>query len=258
MVRGGWILVAVCVLVFLGCSEPKTKKKKAKGSSKETATAKETSGDSDAPAVPSADLGPGIDVHTALDLDEKRVRAFSPLEWRRASKSKDYLVRYQSKAQLAYPSVIIVAADPPEGFAKVTEANHTKFVDAVAAKLAEPSEGDGKGSLLKKPVAIQVGTHRAAGWTAPGEAKLDNLVKKIERDCTAVVVNGRMYTVEAWAPVGKLDAKAKAAGHAVAAGLAVPSTDPIESSFPTPSKSAPEPPAVPPKSPEPAPAAAKP
>jgi len=177
--------------------------------------------------VPSESV-PAVEPNSGLDLDGKRVRAFSPAGWRRAPKSYDYLVRYQSMPQLAYPSVVVLAADPPEGFAEVTTENHKAFVDAVAKRLAEEFGVDGKPALRRKPAAATVGSHHAVIWSAPGESKLDRILKPIERECTAVVIDGRLYTVEAWAPVGKLDDKAKAAGRAVAAALAVPSADPIE------------------------------
>jgi hypothetical protein len=167
---------------------------------------------------------PGLDPASRLDLDNGRVSVFSPKGWRRASRSYDYLVRYQSTPQLPYPAVVVLAADPPEGFAEVTADNHAAFVEAIAAGL---TEGDGKG-VVRKPARAKVGTHHAVSWAAGGEAKLDGTPKKIERDCTAVVVAGRLYTVEAWAPRGKLSDAGRAAARAVAAALAVPSLEPVE------------------------------
>jgi hypothetical protein len=167
---------------------------------------------------------PGLDPASRLDLDNGRVSVFSPQGWRRASRSYDYLVRYQSTPQLPYPAVVVLAADPPEGFAEVTADNHAAFVEAIAAGL---TEGDGKG-VVRKPARAKVGTHHAVSWAAGGEAKLDGTPKKIERDCTAVVVAGRLYTVEAWAPRGKLSDAGRAAARAVAAALAVPSLEPVE------------------------------
>jgi len=184
---------------------------------------------------------PGIDAASGLDLDGNRVRSFSPAGWRRAPKSYDYLVRYQSTPQLAYPSVVVVAADPPEGFAEVGKENRRDFVAAVAARLAEEFGGAGQPALIRKPAAVTAGPHHAASWSAPGEAELDGQAKKIERDCTAVVVDGRMYTVETWGLKGKLDDKARAAGRAVAAALAVPSLDPVESLVPEPAEPVAEP-----------------
>jgi hypothetical protein len=207
------------MLVAAGCSGEKVAPKPA---------AKASADGAPAPASATSSSSPGIDVHSGLDVDGKRVRVFSPAGWRRAPKSYDYLVRYQATPQLAYPSVVIVAADPPEGFAEVTKDNQNGFVDAVTARLAEEFGGEGKPALKQKPSAVTLGSHHGVSWSAPGEAKLDNLPKKIERECTAVVIEGRMYTVEAWAPLGKLDDKAKAAARAVAAALAVPSLEPIE------------------------------
>jgi len=167
---------------------------------------------------------PGLDPASRLDLDNGRVSVFSPQGWRRASRSYDYLVRYQSTPQLPYPAVVVLAADPPEGFAEVTADNHAAFVEAIGARLAE---GEGKG-LVRKPARAKVGPHHAVSWAAGGEAKLDGTPKKIERDCTAVVVAGRLYTVEAWAPRGKLSDAGRAAARAVAAALAVPSLEPVE------------------------------
>jgi len=167
---------------------------------------------------------PGLDPASRLDLDNGRVSVFSPKGWRRASRSYDYLVRYQSTPQLPYPAVVVLAADPPEGFAEVTADNHAAFVEAMGARLAE---GEGKG-LVRKPARAKVGPHHAVSWAAGGEAKLDGTPKKIERDCTAVVVAGRLYTVEAWAPRGTLSDAGRAAARAVAAALAVPSLEPVE------------------------------
>ena len=171
---------------------------------------------------------PGIDSTSRLDLDNGRVSVFSPQGWRRAPRSYDYLVRYQSTPQLPYPSVIVVAADPPEAFSEVTAANHAAFVEAIAGTLDAP-EGTG---LLRKPSKANVGPHHAATWSIVGEAKLDGLSKKIERECTAVVIDGRLYTVEAWAPRGKLTDAGREAALAVAAALIVPSMEAIDSLVP--------------------------
>lgn len=229
-------VTVVCLVLLAGCSGEKTKK---------IAKPKAAAGSAEPSTVANEPAAPAVEPHSGLDLDGKRVRAFSPTGWRRAPKSYDYLVRYQSSPQLAYPSVIIVASDPPDGFAEVTKDNHDGFVDAVIARLATEFGGDGKPALRRKPAAATAGTHLAVTWSAPGEAKLDNIPKKIERECTAVVIDGRMYTVEAWAPVGKLDDKAKAAARAVAAALAVPSLDPVEPLAPFGSGSAPTPPEAP-------------
>ncbi len=171
---------------------------------------------------------PGIDPASRLDLDSGRVSVFSPQGWRRAPRSYDYLVRYQSTPQLPYPAVVVLVADPPAGITQVTGDNHAAFVEAVTAGLEEA----GPNGMLRKPVQARVGPHYAATWSAAGEATLDGLPKKIERECTAVVVDGRLYTVEAWAPRGKLSDAGRKAARAVAAALAVPSLDPIESLVP--------------------------
>jgi hypothetical protein len=171
-------------------------------------------------AAPLAELDPA----SRLDLDGGRVSVFSPQGWRRAPRSYDYLVRYQSAPQLPYPAIVVLAADPPEGLAEVTADNHAAFVEAIAAQLAA---GEGT-AIIRKPARATLGPHHAVSWAAGGEATLDGTSKKIERDCTAVVVGGRLYTVEAWAPRGKLTAAGRAAARAVAEALAVPTAEPVE------------------------------
>ncbi len=230
-----WMILTLCILALAGCSEGKAKKKSTstKGTAEATATA--------------AEAPPEVDTNSGLNLDGNRVRVFSPAGWRRASRSAEYLVRYQAKPQGAYPSVVVVAADAPDGFTAVTSENQKGFVAAVAAGLAKDFGGEGKPALKRNAVAATVGPHHAVTWSATGEAKLDSIAKKIDRECLAVVVGGRMYTVEAWAPTGKLDGKAKSAARAVAAALAVPSDDPIEPLVPLEPEPAapPEPPAKP-------------
>jgi hypothetical protein len=174
----------------------------------------------DASAAAAVEIDPG----SRLDLDSGRVSVFSPQGWRRAPRSYDYLVRYQSTPQLAYPAVVVIAAEPPAGFAELTGDNHDAFVEAVAAQLAE-REGE---RILRKPALAQAGPHHAVSWVAGGEAKIDSTAKQIERDCTAVVIAGRLYTIEAWAPRGKLTDASRAAAKAVAAALSVPAVAPAE------------------------------
>ena len=213
-------LLVVSVLPVAGCS-----------GSREVAPA------TDAPGSPAAAAAtPGIDPASRLDLDSGRVSVFSPTGWRRAPRSYDYLVRYQATPQVPYPSVVVLAADPPADITEVTADSQAAFVEAMASLLAE-REGD---KLARPPAAASAGPHAGVGWAATGTAKLDGLPKQIERDCLAVVIDGRLYTVEAWAPRGGLDDKARAAARAVAAALRIPSLEPLEGL----------PPLVPPSEPE--------
>jgi hypothetical protein len=188
---------------------------------------------------PAAAAAVAIDPGSRLDLDSGRVSVFSPQGWRRAPRSYDYLVRYQSTPQLPYPAVVVIAADPPEGFAELTGDNHAAFVEAIAAQLAERENE----SILRKPARAQVGPHHAVSWAASGESNLDGTTNKIERDCTAVVIAGRLYTVEAWALRGKLAEAGRVAAKAVAAALTVPALAPAEplAPFVPPTEPTPEP-----------------
>ena len=207
----------------------------------------------DAPgSPPGAVATPGIDPASRLDLDSGRVSVFSPAGWRRAPRSYDYLVRYQATPQVPYPSVVVLAADPPADITEVTADSQAAFVEAMASLLAD-REGD---KLSRPPAAASAGPHAGVGWAATGTAKLDGLPKQIERDCLAVVIDGRLYTVEAWAPRGGLDDKARAAARAVAAALCVPSLEPLEGLEPLVPPSEPEAePEADEAAPEPAPAA---
>jgi len=206
-------LVAVAVLVVAaGCSGGGTKAKRAK------------SADAPGRAAESETL-PALDPDTTIVVDDGRIAITSPAGWMRAGRSKDYLLRYKPGAKKTFPAIVVTVAEPPDGFAEVTAANQAAFVERIAADLAESFSTDGKSTLLKKPAAVQIGPHAAVGWTAPGTEKIGSLDERIERASFAVVVGGRMYTVEARGPKGKLDAAARLTAKAVAAGLAVPAVE---------------------------------
>jgi hypothetical protein len=107
-------------------------------------------------------------------------------------------------------------------------------------------------------VAVTLGPHLGAAWTAPGTAKVSGMKEPIERSCVAIVFGGRMYTVEARAPKGKLDDSGRSAARGVAAGIAAPAKSPAaeEPAAPVEPKAEPtmpaEPAAEPEKSAEPA------
>ncbi|MFM7107626.1 MAG: hypothetical protein ACKOZU_03350 [Planctomycetaceae bacterium] len=199
--RAGLVLVALVVLGAGGCGGKAGRPSKAKA---------------ERPIVPAE-----VDAESAVRVDDGRITVAPPLGWRREPRSKDYLARYLPGSGKTYPSVTVLGGDPPAGVAAVDEANHAEFVAAMTESLAgQFTSADGKSTLLRKAAAAEVGPHRAVVWAAPGTAKVDGLSQPIERSCTAVVVAGRMYTIEARAPKGKLDDAGRAAGRGVAAGIA--------------------------------------
>lgn len=230
-------VLTACLLLGLGmvvgCGEKPKAKKKA---------------DSGAVATPAAPAGgaapkekepagplPAIDPLTKTTLDGGRIEVFSPQGWFRAPRSSSYLIRYTTGPQKTHPAVTVLAGDPPAGFTAVTADNHGDFVAAVAAGLDA-------GSILKKPAALDVGPHRAATWVSKGEAKVGGLTQPVERSHVAVVVGGRMYTVEAEAAKGRVDAASRAAARAVAAALTVPAPaepEPVEPEPAEPEQAAP-------------------
>lgn len=163
-----------------------------------------------------------LDPDSAITVDSGRLSVRSPVGWQRGPRSDDCLVRYTPSAQRTHPAIVVLAAEAPEGFAEVTAANQAAFVKAVAAGLAETYASGGRSTLLERPRAVTVGPHRGAAWTAPGTAKVDGLKQGIERSCVAIVVGGRMVTVEARAPKGRLDDEGRAAARGVAAGISTP------------------------------------
>lgn len=245
----GCRLAAVCLLVAAllvpggGCAAKTTKKKKAKKAANEPVAAV---------AEPEPEKLPEINRASAITVDEGRLMVASPQGWARGPRSKDYLVRYTPSAQKTYPAITVTAADPPEGFAEVTAANHDAFVEAVAASLAESFTADGKSTLVEPPAAVTVGSHLGVAYAAPGRAKLGTVDEPIERSFLAVVVNGRLVTVEVRAAKGKLDDKGRLAAKAVAAAVSPPQPVEPAASFAPPEPPAAEPPAAADKPAEPA------
>lgn len=162
------------------------------------------------------------DPESAITVDGGRVSVCSPLGWSRSPRSDDYLVRYTPSQQKTFPAIVVNAADAPGGIQDVTPDNHAEFVAAVAQDLAATFSRDGRSTLVKKPTAVRLGDRLGVSWTAPGTAKVGGLKQPIERSCVAVIVAGRMVTVEARAPKGKLDDAGIAAACGVAAALAPP------------------------------------
>lgn len=201
MRRCGVAAVLGLALLACGCSGKTAKRKPAPGGG--------------------AKIG-AVDPDSAITADGGRIGVRSPVGWTRGSRSDDYVVRYTPGPQKTFPAIVVEAVDPPAGIDEVTAANHDEFVAAVAGQLAETFSNDGKSTLLKKPAPVTLGTHRGVAWSAPGTAKVGGLKQPIERFCLAIVVAGRLYTVEARAPKGKLDDDARAAARGVAAGIGEP------------------------------------
>jgi len=166
---------------------------------------------------------PPVDPLTGITVDGGRVKVFSPQGWARAPRSSDYVIRYVPKPQQSHPTVTVFAGDPPGGIASVTGENHAAFVAALAERLTDDAS---RGPLLKPPAAIELGSHRGATWVTGGEAKVSGLTQPVERGGVAVVVGGRLYTVEAEAPKGRVDAASRAAARAVAAAIEAVQAEP--------------------------------
>lgn len=165
---------------------------------------------------------PPIEAGSALPVDEGRVAVASPKGWVRASRSKDYLVRYQRAAKKEFPSVTVTVGDAPDGLVAVTPDNQKQFVEAVAGKLAETFTKKGKSTLTVEPRAVRLGDRIGVAWASPGKAGSGTSAKPIDRVTYAVVIDGRQYAVEARGLKGKLEPADKLAAKAVASSLAIP------------------------------------
>lgn len=166
--------------------------------------------------------GDGVDADTAMAVDDGKVEVCSPMGWTRAPQSKDYLVKYIPSRKKTFPSIVVTAADAPEGITEVDGDGQKDFVAAIAASLAGTYSKNGKSTLIKKPAALRLGSHFGATWAAPATMKVDGVKESIDRTSYAVVIGGRMYTIEVRAPKGKLDGEGRAAARAVAAAIAPP------------------------------------
>jgi hypothetical protein len=160
-----------------------------------------------------------VDADTALLLDGGRVEISSPLGWTRSPRSQNYLVRYQPGPRKSYPSIVVTAEPAPDGLGEITAANQSELVAAIGTKLVETFPAEGAVKLIKKPAAATFGSHKGVAWAMPGTAKVGGLSEPVDRFAYGVVLGGRLYTVEARAPKGKVDDDAKAAAKAVAATL---------------------------------------
>jgi hypothetical protein len=182
-------------------------------------------------------------------VDGGRLAVSSPQGWARGPRSKDYLVRYTPAAQKTYPSITVTSTDPPAGFTEVTPATHADFVQAIAAGLAETFTEDGKSTLVKQPAAVTIGSHLGVAYAAPGRAKVGSIEEAIDRSFLAIVVNGRLVTVEARAAKGKLDDKGRLTAKAVAAAISAPKPAEPPPALESGTESAPAEPAATPPSP---------
>lgn len=163
---------------------------------------------------------PAVDLDTAVTVDEGRIAVASPTGWTRLPRTQDCLVKYQPGPRKTYPKILVTAEAAPVDFTEVTADNHRAFAAGIAEGVAAAL---GKAKPLRRATAVKVGPHLGAFWGIPGSAKVDGLSEPIERWSYAVVIGGRMYTVEVRAPKGKIDDAARAAARAVAAALAPPS-----------------------------------
>ena len=236
-------LLAALAASAAGCSGGKKSAKKSAGSTS---------------AVAEESAATEIDPDTAMVVDDGKIEVCSPAGWSRAAQSKDYLVKYVPSRRKTFPSIVVLGSDAPEDMAEVDADTQKEFVSVVAKSLAGTYSKDGKSTLVKKPAPVRLGEHFGVAYSAPATVKVDGVRESIDRMSYALVLGGRMYTVEVRAPKGKLDDEGRAAARAVAAAIGPPAAEkPADEPKPEPAAEPdPEPkPADEPK-PEPADAAA--
>lgn len=219
--------LAAIVIVAGGCGGKATKKGKKAGA-----------------GAAASEATPAIDPDTAFTVDDGRISVASPTGWTRAERSKDYLVKYQPGRKKTFPIIVVTGEDAPADFPAITADNHTEFVAALAAGMADTYKQIGSSALAKKPAAVKLGQHLGASWAMPAQAKVSGAKETIEQQFYAVIVGQRLYKIAAKAPKGKLDADAKAAARAVAGAIGPPA--PEEPAEPLPTEPATEPAKEPP------------
>ena len=210
LLQAGICLLLALLLTAAGCTKAPGKK------------ARPSADGGDTEAVVADGETEGVDFDTAIAVDGGKVEVCSPVGWTRGPQSKSYLVKYIPSRKKTYPSIVVMAADAPEGVAEVDGGSQKDFVAAIDASLAGTFSKNGKSTLLKKPAAARLGPHFGATWAAPATINVDGVRETIDRSSYAVILGGRMYTVEVRAPKGKLDGEGRAAARAVAASLAPP------------------------------------
>ncbi len=179
---------------------------------------------------------PAVDIDTAISVDEDRIVIASPAGWTRSPRSSNYLMRFQPGPKKSYPSIVVTGAEAPADLREISSENHKDFVAAIEEELKQGFTDKGS-KITKKPVAVTLGDHFGVYYAVPGTAKVEGLSEPIERQCYRLIFSGRMYTVEARAPKGKLDSSARSIAKAVATAMAKPtaqqSEEPTQSEIPT-------------------------
>ena len=107
-----WTLAVCLLLSAAGCSKPAGKK------------VKKDAVDGVAVEEEGEPLPEGVDLDTALAVDEGRIRVCGPTGWSRAAQSKDYLVKYIPGRRKTYPSIVVMAVAAPDGFTEVGADEH--------------------------------------------------------------------------------------------------------------------------------------
>jgi hypothetical protein len=111
LLPAGCCLLLTALLPAAGCTKAPAKKAKPAAG---TAVAEAGAADEGDGAVLE-----GVDFDTAIEVDEGRIEACSPTGWIRGGQSKDYLVKYTPSRKKTYPSIVVTAADAPDGMAEV-------------------------------------------------------------------------------------------------------------------------------------------
>jgi len=215
-------LALAVLLPASGCSKARTKKSKTKVVASARVAeddASEEAAEEVAAEEVTAESLTGVDPDTALAVDKGRLTVMSPQGWIRADQSRNYLVKFVPSRKKTFPSIVITVSEPPEGLSEIDADTQREFVKAIADSLAATFTKNGKSTLVKKPAAVQLGPHRGVTWAAPATIKVAGVNESIDRSSYAVVLGGRMYTIEVRAPKDRLDAEGRAAAKAVASAL---------------------------------------
>lgn len=197
----GILLLFACIA---GCGEaPKSKAPASPATVKTPAAAKIE--------IVDASRLPVVD-SPAPPLDEGRLELSLPADWRRAPRSKDYLIKVQRSRQANFP-VLIVTVEPAEDLPDITRENAVEFAAQIQAKL--DAELGPQGLALAEPVRpVAIGDLTAIEYVR----KAKSTAGSIERLFIVTAARGRRYVVELRTLQGNL-AEFRPWARAVAASM---------------------------------------
>lgn len=147
-------------------------------------------------------------------LDNGRLRLAGPRDWMLPPRDKQWLVRFQTKPDAAYPSILVTGEDAI-GIESLTDKNVRDFADRKQTSIDEEVRPHGQ-RLLQSVAPLRIGDRYWIEYARSAQAG----GTRLERLFLVTVAGGRTYTIELRTHVGSL-AKRRPEALAVANSLKV-------------------------------------